>query len=342
MGSTGRAPFLQVNKLGDVTGAIRKYVNEELRLSQSDINQTLRSREWLLKRIGSVINARNREPTLYSTQKFVYFGSYFKGTKVKAVDEYDVLVVIDSNGGIYSHGGTKIGDGQGNATPNHKYDNKYFKSDGSGISPAKMLNWLKGVVEEVTGSFGGEAPIRNGQAVTATIRSNNVKVDLVPAGIFNRTYDGATFYNIPRGDSGNGWIVTSPRADIDLLNLVAKDKSDFRNVIRIAKRVKETYDFKVSSFAIETAIVNHGLLKEWHNNLFLDVAQALLTLSSNFMSGSVSDPYDRSNNLIDGTSSLSWYASRLSTIVDRLLKCTKMNDQTAINTWVYRAFENLL
>ena len=328
--------------MGDVTAAIRKYVNEELRLSQSDISQTLRSREWLLKRIDNVINARYREPVLYSQQKFVYFGSYFKGTKVKAVDEYDVLVVIDSNGGMYSQGGTKIGDGQGYASPNHKYDSKYYKSDGSGISPAKMLNWLRGVVEEVTSAFGGEAPIRNGQAVTATIKSSNVSIDLVPAGIFNKTADGSTFYNIPRGDAGNGWITTSPRADIDLLNLVAKDKSDFRNVIRITKRIKDAYDFKVSSFAIESAVVTHGLLNEWHNDLFLDVAQSLLTLSTYFTNGSILDPYDRSNNLIDGVSSLNWYASRLSTIVDRLLKCAKMNDQAAINAWVYRAFENLL
>ena len=325
----------------NVTKAIRNYINEDLKLSQQDISQTLKSRDWFLKRIENVINARTREPQLYPSQKFVFFGSYFKGTKVKAVDEYDVLIVIDSNTGEYRHSETKIGQGQGTAYPNHKYDTKYYKSDGSGVSPAKMLNWLKGVVEEVTSAFGGEAPLRQGQAVTATIKATDLKIDLVPAGIFKRVSDGTTFYNIPRGDAGNGWIVTSPRSDIDLLNLVAKDKSDFRNVIRIAKRIKDTYDFKVSSFAIETSIVKHGLVNKWYNDLFLDVFYALLNLAKNFDQGNISDPYDANNNLIAGVSSLDWYATRLRTLVGNLLSCTDMNDQVRLFVRVYKIFENL-
>ena len=315
----------------NVTTAIQKYINDELRLSQTDISSTLKSREWFLKRIQNVIANRSHEPVLYATTNFIFFGSYFKGTKVKAVDEYDVLVVIDSNNGKYSSGDTKIGDGQGTASPNHKYDKKYYKLDDSGVSPAKMLNWLRGVVTEVTDSFGGEAPIRNGQAVTATIHSSNLKIDLVPAGIFKRISDGSTFYNIPKGDAGNSWIVTSPRADIDLLNTVAKNKNDFRNIIRIAKRIKDTYKFQISSFAIETAIVYHGYYNKWYDNLYSDVTTSLAVLANLFRQGTIQDPYDSENNLIKNVSNLKWYADRIDTIVDRLDKCLQMKSCQQLN-----------
>ena len=128
----------------------------------------------------------------------VYFGSYFKGTKVADVDEYDVLVLIDSYSGSYSRGGKQVGIGQGSADPNPKYYKKFYKDDGSGVSPAKMLNWLKGVADEVVGTFSGEAPVRDGQAITSTIKSKGLKIDLVPAGVFVNG-NGTLFYNIPDG-----------------------------------------------------------------------------------------------------------------------------------------------
>lgn len=336
--------------MGNVTSAIRKYIDEEIRLSQKDISETVRSREWFLNRIANVIEGRENEPVLYSSDPFVHFGSYFKGTKVKDVDEYDVLVVIDSNTGCFHKSGVTIGSGLGSANPNFKYQGrKYYKSDGSGISPTKMLNWMKGVVEEVTDAFGGEAPIRDGQAITATIKSHNLKIDIIPAGVFESTSDDSVFYNIPKGDINNGWILTSPRKDIDLLNSVAESKDNFRNVIRIAKRIKDqdAYNFLIPSFAIETAIVYYGLLCgnyesfDWQNDLYLDVRGALLHLARNFRHGTILDPFDMESNLISGVENLTWYADRIDGIVEELDYCaTSVTDQEKVYERVRRTFEN--
>lgn len=122
--------------MGNVKKAIEDYVSSEITLSQSDISSAVSSREWFLNRIANEVAKRTNEPILYSQQRFVYFGSYFKGTKVKVVDEFDILVVIDSSTGYFSRGGEVTGNGRGSASPNHKYDTKYYKSDGSGVSPA--------------------------------------------------------------------------------------------------------------------------------------------------------------------------------------------------------------
>ena len=71
--------------MGDTSAAVRHYIENVIRLSQADISASARSREWFLNRVISTIARREddgtSEPVLYKP-KIVYFGSYFKGTKV--------------------------------------------------------------------------------------------------------------------------------------------------------------------------------------------------------------------------------------------------------------------
>jgi hypothetical protein len=205
-----------------------------------------------------------------------------------------------------------------------------------------MLNWLRDVVATVTVAYGGAAPERAGQAIIASIPSRGLFVDLVPAGIFSRLTDDTTFYNIPRGDQANSWILTSPRTDIAQLNAIATARTNFKNVVRIAKYVKSSYNFLVSSFAIESAIVRYGQTSMWGNVLETDVRGVLMYLAGQFRVGFIPDPYDASNNLIAGVASLTWYASRLDTIVQELFDLENESDPTTVQERVAEAFSNAL
>ena len=165
--------------MGDVSQALNWYIREVIRLPQSDISSAVKSREWFIDQVIKEINGRTDEPTLYPGQNTLYFGSYFKGTKVAAIDEFDILVIIDSNNGVFSLNGAGIGTGLGHADPNPKYYERYKKSDGSGVSPRKLLNWLKDVVASATDKYGVEEPVQSGQAITVTIKSKDLKIDLV-------------------------------------------------------------------------------------------------------------------------------------------------------------------
>lgn len=326
--------------MADLNVSINAYVRDVIALPKDDISEAAKSREWLLQRIAKEISARRNEPVLFADRPFVYYGSYFKQTKVAAVDEYDVLVVIDSRSGVFKRGDVEIGTGEGAADPNHKYDEKFKKTDGSGVSPAKLLNWLKGIVEDVVESFDGEAPEREGQAVTARIVSKGLKIDLVPAGIFRHTTSGEIFYDIPRGDKDNGWVLTAPEKDIERLKEAANGRENFRNVIRIAKRIKDTYRFQVSSFAVETAIIDYTASHTWEDDLFSDLSGVLTYLASAFRGKIVSDPFDEKANLLEGAEQLDWYAERLDAIVVELNNCVKETDQDRVSEKVKRLFEN--
>ncbi|MBU0570613.1 MAG: hypothetical protein KJ995_07995 [Candidatus Omnitrophica bacterium] len=327
--------------MADLSKLIKRFVQEHIALSQKDISESAKSREWFLSKIKSKVEEKTNEPSLYQDTPFIYFGSYFKGTKVSDVDEYDVLVVIDSNTGQFTQSDTKTGEGLGNANPNHKYDAKYKKSDGSGVSPAKMLNWLKSIVEEVAESFGGSAPERSGQAITATIASKNVKIDLVPAGIFKHTQrTGTLFYNIPKGDKNNGWIVTSPKQDMELLSALAKDRSDFKNVIRILKYIKQKYNFLVSSFAIECSVVQLVQYNSWANVISKDLILAMQYVANALKEGKIVDSFDSNNNLLSNVDNLSWYAERLEKIIEVLNNQTSEYDEEKAYQRICKTFSN--
>ena len=326
--------------MADISKSIERYIIDVIRVPRTDTSSAIKSREWLLGRVVGEIESRKNEPILYSEQPLILYGSYVKGTQVSAVDEFDIMLVIDSNAGVFSVGGQQVGDGLGSASPNHKYDNRFNKEDGSGISPAKILNWTKSVIAKAVEPFGGEAPDRDGQSVTAIIKSKDLKIDFVPGGIFQRRTDGKTFYDIPKGDRGNNWILTAPQEDIARLNDVATGKDNFRNVIRIAKRIKSTYNFLVSSFAIESAIVNYAQTSTWHDNLYYDTYLGLNYLASVFRNGNIPDSFEATTNLIAGVEQLTWYAERLDKINSGLRNCEQEHDQVRSDEKIRKLFEN--
>lgn len=326
--------------MGDLSSALNWYIREVITLPQSDISSAVRSREWFIDLVKQEIKGRTGEPVLYPDRNILYFGSYFKGTKVKAVDEFDVLVILDSNNGVFSQYGTSVGTGLGRADPNPKYYQRYKKSDGSGVSPTKLLNWLKDVVESATGKYGVETPVRNGQAITATIKSKDLKIDLVPAGVFQHNSSGETFYNIPRGDRENGWILTAPHKDLERLKAASEGKENFKNVIRLCKHIKDTYKFSISSFAIESAIVGYGERNFWQNDLYSDFRAVLEDLIDTFRRGVIPDPFEDQNNLIADVQSLSWYADRLEKIIEGMDECKTWTQQGEVKERVRDLLEN--
>ena len=205
-----------------------------------------------------------------------------------------------------------------------------------------MLNWLKGIVDEVVESYGGEAPVRDGQAITATIKSKDLKIDLVPAGIF-KTASGEIFYNIPDGSAENSWITTSPRLDIDKINNLSKDRSNFKNVIRILKKVRDTHRFQINSFPIEMALVDYVNKNTWHNELFTDTVLSIRHLASLFNNGSINDIFNQGQNLLSGVEHLDTYTRRLNTMADQLVTWDNSNySQDEVTEKVVACFENTL
>ncbi|MFF2091214.1 hypothetical protein [Paenibacillus sp. NPDC058174] len=321
-----------------VSRAIHKFISEEIALSKRDISAAVKSREWFLQRVENQIAKRSNEPVLHP-MKFLKFGSYFKQTKVSDVDEFDIMVIIDSNNGRFFSGDKTIGTGLGNANPNTKYTNPNIRKDDGYISPNKILNWLKGIVTEVTDAFEGQAPERDGQAITAIIKSKDLKIDLVPAGIFEDA-NGEVFFTIPKGDKNNNWIQTAPDRDMKLLESIAQNKDSFRNVIRLIKYIKSKYNFKISSYALEHAIVKFAETNKWEGNIYYNLYNTILFIIGRLRVGSLEEPFNNVN-LLEGVGSKDYYISRFKKINERLDALEEEEDEEIVYEKVTEIFKNL-
>jgi len=327
--------------MADINKLIKDFVADEITLNQKDISESAKSREWFLEKIKNKIEQRVNEPVLYGSKPFVKFGSYFKGTKVSNVDEYDILVVIDSNCGQFSQNEQIVGKGLGKASPNIKYDAKYKKSDESGVSPAKILNWLKGIVTEVVNSYGGTVAERSGSAIIARIESKDISIDLVPAGIFEKIqYPQSIFYNIAKGDVNNGWILTNPEDDIKLINDLAQDKYNFKNMIRILKYIKKQYNFLISSFAIECCVVSYVNANDWYDSDYNNLKGILDYFAICLTNGEIQDTFNTENNLLSAVESSKWYADRINEIIDVLRTQVYETDESQAYKKINDAFSN--
>ncbi len=326
--------------MADVSRAIQHYIDDHIRLSRPDIARSIRTRDWLIGRIITKIEEKTNEPVLYAPKRFLNFGSYFKGTKVQNVDEFDILIILDTNSGYFFENGIRTAVGQGSAYPNHLFDYQYQNAFDANVSPIKILNWLKGIVTEILEPQGSELPVRNQQAVVAYLSGTNTTIDLVPAAILQRFTDDKLFYAIPQGGQSSGWLATAPEDDMQAVETAAENRTNFKNAVRICKRIKETHRFsQVSSFAIETIMVSYVWHNDWYQNLFIDCNGALRFLAATFRQGSISDPFS-GKNILQGASGLDTYASRIDSIMSTLSSCVNIDDQSRVNNLVSDAFEN--
>lgn len=317
--------------MGSLNIEINKFISNNLTLSQKDISNAVKSREWLINNIINKIAEKVDGPQLYNenSSKYIQFGSYFKGTKVSNVDEFDIMLIIDTNNGQFLKGGVKEGDGIGSVSPNPLYSSKYYKEGTVNVSSRKLLNWLKNIIDEVLDPYGCEPSERDGQAITAYIKSKDLHIDFVPGCIFQRTgttdSDGV-FYIIPKGDINCGWIETNPRIDKNIISDISSKYEQFKNTIRLFKYLfKNSYGVKISSYAVESALVSYENKSLFFDDFDYDFIQVLLHIISLVEEENIPDMRDNDINLLDLSRKES-ILNKLNTIKDRYYELDKDSD----------------
>jgi hypothetical protein len=274
--------------MADTDSILNEFFSEHLALSATDIQKSVSSREWLIKRITDTIEQQDG-PKLYSVEPIIYFGSFFKHTKVADVDEFDVLLVIDSNGGVFSEAGIQTGIGLGSEYPNKKYSSSLMRPDGTGLSPTRLLDWLQKTTSTAVGSFGVSRPRIDGQAVVVELSGQGLAVDLVPAGVFESTaYSNTELYNIPSGSS-DGWTITNPKVDKKVFLEWAAQRPDLKNITRLIKLVRDVREIKVSSFAIECAVIEAAKTNQWVHSTTSNLMSVVDSFRRQVVAGVITD-----------------------------------------------------
>ena len=320
-----------------VNSSFEDFMRDSVNLDPERTATARSSRDWLVQKIEDLAN-RGKIPPLYKGTDHIFFGSFARSTKIRPLDDIDIMIMFDAQGCTTDDLSKTVG----KAYPLY-VNNLHVKllseyCDGNIINSRKMIEAIKKELGAIP-SYSKAEIHRNQEAVTLQLSSYEWNFDIVPC-----FYTATGFYVIPDG-KGN-WKGTDPRID---QNRVTQANQRCNGALLPAIRLmkywkKEHWGDEVSSYLFENWMI------DWANNLIvfpssypLLVKSALDALSSNIMMD-YHDPKGFQGNL----NNLDIYdRSRLSAIAsNNLLEVNtaiqyeqKFMIEAAINKWI-RIFGN--
>lgn len=268
-----------------VNACFEDFIRYQVNLDPDRTRVARTSRNNLLDNLKELSDAGTL-PKHYA-EKNVHYGSFARSTKIRPLDDIDLMVCLSALGGHY----TEI-------TPNILYTIKMqdgldfydgIKDDDGNLNSRKLINRIISGLNPLRDYKKAEIK-RNQEAATLQLKSYEWNFDIVPC--FYATDD---FYLIPDG-KGN-WKKTDPRIDaqrmaqvksrVSLWNSNAKDLQTFIRLMKYWK--KEKWSSCVGSYMFEQMVLDfsqtNGLRSDWQSN----VQNCLLSLSQHIQ-GTVNDP----------------------------------------------------
>ena len=234
-----------------VLTAVAGFRADTVDLDSSETARARASRDYLLKQLRTLESSVKDFPKLKGS--FVPFGSFARSTKIRPLDDVDVLCLVDGTG--TSLVATNIKNTYRLvATPGAPLDK--FLGPGQEVNSTRVLNKIRDSLGTITNYR--KADVRKTmQAVTLDLSSYPWVFDIVPAVALYRTSDGSlSCYLIP--DGKGQWIKTAPQIDAANVTRVNKHHAgQFLPLLRLLKywNNRPTKP-RLASYHFETLAIN--------------------------------------------------------------------------------------
>lgn len=278
-----------------VNTAFNEFLNDSVNLS-SNINDSGRSsRNWLFDQINNFPDKDETFPKLYKELNRG-FGSFSRKTKIKPLDDIDILVGIHGENATYSEINDTI------LVHSETSSSKKLKdlSDENGdINSIKVLNLFKKLLNEIPQYKSADIK-RNKEAVTLNLSSYDWTFDIVPCFLTAPCSDNRTYFVIPDGN-GN-WKKTDPRIDKERTQSInQKNNGKILNVIRIMKYWNKRQTMpSMPSYLLENIVINYYESNNSGNYIDLEIKNLLAYIHDNIIF-EISDPQEIQGNINDLT-----------------------------------------
>lgn len=305
-------------------------------IDAEQVKTARRSRDYLVEQIEKIANNDSSFPRIYGGYKA--FGSFARSTKVRPLDDIDLLFLLNGKGtSVSMQGGNRCWlKVDTNLAPTLK---PYLDNYGY-LNSTKVLNKFKSALASIPNYRKADIK-RNGVAVVLSLSSYDWVFDIVPSFPVNNYSGTATdYYIIP--DGTGEWMRTDPRRDQDLITEVnQKHNKLLLPVIRLIK-YWNTYRYSppiLPSYYLETMIIM-GLRYSFSS--ISSIKSAIPTVFSNLRSAvltSCSDPKGLGDNLETGVDwdtrkKVSDAASEMASYAQLALDAENRNDhKAAIGYW---------
>lgn len=318
-----------------VNSAFNEFLKDKVNLDQNRTTNARSSRNWLMDQIHNFPDADDDFPKLYS-EKDIYFGSFARNTKIRPLDDIDIMVCISAEGSFYdSYVTTNVHE----ITVNSDAENlkKLCNTGTDTLNSIKVINKFKKSLSNVPQYYNAEIK-RNQEAVTLKLTSYDWNFDIVPCFYTKADINGREYYLIPDGE-GN-WKKTDPRMDRSRVTTVnTNNNGKVLDAIRIMKYWNKRPTMpSMPSYLIENIVLDFYESNTTLSFIDLDVKSLLIYIQNNIQSP-VQDPKEIQgdiNNLSseDRTKILLRASLDYSKAVEAVkFEVTDKDQKSAINKW---------
>lgn len=239
-----------------VNGAFNEFMKNIVNLDSEKTKKARASRDWLVEKIHT-FSEKDDFPNLCD-EFDKYFGSFARKTKIRELDDIDMMIGLNAQGSSYLDSGGKVEltvASDANNLLDLCHDNTQK------LNSRKVINRFISSLKDIS-QYGNAEMNRRGEAATLKLNSYTWNFDIVPCFFTKPEYDGRTYYLIPDG-SGN-WKKTDPRIDGERVSIInQKHSGKVLNIIRIMKYWNRRATMpSMGSYAFECMILDYYSSKE--------------------------------------------------------------------------------
>jgi hypothetical protein len=193
-----------------VDTAFNEFNKETVNLNTDRTTKANLSRDWLWGQLNSLDGKDNLDFPFKYVEKHIKYGSFARKTKIRELDDIDIMFCLIGNGATYS----KSAEVYYILTPNAG-DRLKKLSDDNVLNSRKVVNKVKSSLSGIEHYKSAELHSR-GEAATLNLQSYEWVFDIVPC-----FYTDTNLFLIPDGN-GN-WKATDPRIDQNLVTSTNKN-----------------------------------------------------------------------------------------------------------------------
>jgi len=193
-----------------VDTAFNEFNKETVNLNTDSTTKANLSRDWLWGQLNSLDGKDNLDFPFKYVEKHIKYGSFARKTKIRELDDIDIMFCLIGNGATYS----KSAEVYYILTPNAG-DRLKKLSDDNVLNSRKVVNKVKSSLSGIEHYKSAELHSR-GEAATLNLQSYEWVFDIVPC-----FYTDTNLFLIPDGN-GN-WKATDPRIDQNLVTSTNKN-----------------------------------------------------------------------------------------------------------------------
>lgn len=236
-----------------VSAAFNAFQRDSVNLDSQRTSDARRSRDWL---VGKIDGFTDFFPLYFG--KHIQFGSFARRTKIRPLDDIDIMIALMAHGCTYDEG--LLGTIYINVPDNCDAYKYYCHSGTHRLNSIRVVNEFVRQLSSIE-QYKSAQIKRNQEAAVLNLKSYEWAFDIVPCFFTTEDNYGSTFYIIPDGN-GN-WKKTDPRKDRERLTSINKSCSgNMLNVLRLVKYWQRRPTMpSMGSYLLECMVVDYFALK---------------------------------------------------------------------------------